>query len=385
MKIHLATWPPQKQIEQTLGQAMVHERTQPPMKLRILISYHYYREIDLDELFAKYFRQPYPDVFADSGAYSAMTQQAPIAIDEYAEWLLRWKHLFSVYANLDVIMHAEQTWQNQQYLEDKYGLTPLPAFHVREDFTWLERYIERYPYIALGVAGMQSRKNELMAWLVRCFKLAGGHSVYHGFALTSWQVMASFPWYSVDSSSWGSGFRFGSVPIFDDRRGRFVKLKLGDGQAWAKHAHLVRRLGFSPSDFADRSRNDRAKICALSALSYMLAEEWLRKRWGEIVIPEREQESGLQLHLVAGPSNADTPRGGNMSIKAMAEAGLPGTTLDDGAGMKNYLGDSQYTPLRDMGLIQTGLRMHLAEHSLDRGGLGDTSRAMEVLEQNDNR
>ena len=50
---------------------------------------------------------------------------------------------------------------------------------------------------------------------------------------------------------------------------------------WKRHAKLVRSLGFNPLDFADRSRNDRAKICAISALSYMLAEQWLSKYHGE--------------------------------------------------------------------------------------------------------
>lgn len=266
------------------------------MRLRILLSYWYYKDTDLDALFAKYFTPPYPEVFADSGAYSAMTQGQPVAIDAYAEWIKRWRHLFAVYANLDKIMDPEGTWRNQQHLEDKHGLTPLPAFHVREDFHWLEHYLDRYPYIALGVAAMQNRRDALITWLVKCFKLAQGRAVYHGFAMTSWTSMSLFPWYSVDSSTWGMGFRFGVVPVFDPVRCDFLKLKLGDRPAWAKHAKLVRSLGFDPADFADRSRNDRAKICAISALSYIKAEAWLRRRHGEIPLP-CTRDTGMKLYL----------------------------------------------------------------------------------------
>jgi len=219
-----------------------------------------------------------------TASFSAMTQGAKITVEEYVAWVKRWRHLFCVYANLDVIGNAEATWENQQRME-ALDVTPIPAFHVNEDFVWLERYVERYPYIALGVAAMQSRKTALMAWLVKCFKIAGNKSVFHGFALTSWPVMSSFRWYSVDSSSWGMGFRYGRVPVFDERHGKFIQMDLGDVAAWRKNTPLVRSMGFDPGDFADRSRNDRAKICAISALSYMKAEQWLRQRWGEVYIP----------------------------------------------------------------------------------------------------
>jgi len=37
----------------------------------------------------------------------------------------------------------------------------------------------------------------------------------------------------------------------------------------------------------------------------------------------------------------------------------------------------------DLAAAEGGLRLHLAEHSLDRGGVGDTSRAMEILNDRD--
>lgn len=324
MNLHLAMWEPGHGVSQNPKSKFVSgtdqwetmellSKSQEPFKLRILLSYWYFKDTDLDAMLAKYFTEPYPDIFADSGAYSAMTQGGEVNISEYAEWLKRYRHLFKVYANLDIIMNPEGTLRNQHWLEDR-GLSPLPAFHVREDWKWLEAYVEKYPYIALGVAGMQNRRKEIMAWLTRCFKIAGKQSVFHGFGLTSWPVISNFPWYSVDSSSWGQGFRFGIVPVFDRFRGRFVKLSLGDRKNWAKYASLVHDLGFDPNDFSDRSRNDRAKICAISALSYMQAERWLRGRFGEIGIPNRQGSTGLRLHLA--DSNATNLGDADKGIKA---------------------------------------------------------------------
>lgn len=366
MKLHLAERDPQHHAWPK------HGVDKNNLRLRVLLSYWYYKDTDLDALFEKYFTSPFPEVFADSGAYSAMTQGAPVNIDDYAAWIKRYKHLFSTYANLDVIKDAKATQRNQHYLEDKHALAPLPAFHVLEDFKYLEYYLDRYPYIALGVAGMQQRKDEVMRWLVKCFKMADNKSVYHGFALTSWQVMSSFPWYSVDSSSWGQGFRFGNVPVFDFNRGKFFKAGLGDNKSCSKLASLIGEYGFDWRDFADRSRNDRAKICAISALSYMMAEQWLRKRFGEIRIPgQSNAPAGLRAHLADANPNRyiDAKIGIKLHI-------VPG----DGSGGPSQSGNSTTnTGLRDSAesVSGTGVRLHLADTS-NGVNFGDADKGIKL-------
>lgn len=270
---------------------------------RILISYWYYQDVDLDEMLEKYFPPDYPiDIFADSGAFSGMTQGAPIDIDQYAAWVKKWQHRFTVYANLDVIKDAVGTHRNQKYLEDTVGLSPLPVFHILEDWKYLDDYVRDYPYIALGVAGQQTRRDAVMRFLIQCFRVAGTEAVFHGFGLTSWEVMRSFKWYSVDSSSWGKGFRFGKIPLFDERIGRFVEVQLGDRKSAFKYGTLISKAGFDPLDFGDRSRNDRTKIAAISAYSYMRAEQWLQNRYGNVEMPQRGRQvvrpdNGFKVYL----------------------------------------------------------------------------------------
>jgi hypothetical protein len=287
------------------------------MKLRILLSYHYYKNTDLDALFEKYFTPPYPDVFIDSGGFSAMTQGVDINIKEYAAYIKRYAHLVTTYANLDVIGNAEKTAVNQKRLEDM-GLSPIPVFHTKSDFAVLEEMVEQYPYIALGgMVPYMKLPKRIMPWLIKAFRIAEGKSVFHGFGATAWTVVCALPWYSVDSSSWGQGFRFGEVPVFDKGKGKFVKARLGNLKEWQTVAPLVRSLGFDPLDFAIRERNDRAKICAISALSYMMAEQWLRKRWGEIHIPRRQDApEGLKVYGAATPANVPSQ---SMSVPSLGQ------------------------------------------------------------------
>lgn len=264
---------------------------------RILISYHYFKNVDMDAMMRKHFVEPYPEVFLDSGAWSAFTCGVPISMPDYQAFIRRFDHWFSVYSNLDDMKCPETTYRNHQVMKDA-GLSPLPAFHTGEDFRHLERYLdEGYNYI--GVGGMVpylKTPKKVVPWLLKAFRLAGDRAVFHGFGATCWEIASSLPWYSVDSSSWTAGIRFGGVSVFDPVVGKFHTIQLGDRPAWAKHARLVRSYDFDPEDFADRARNVREKILGLCAASYMESELWLRRRHGLVSIPGGEGR-GVKVHL----------------------------------------------------------------------------------------
>jgi hypothetical protein len=259
----------------------------PRSTKRVLLSYYYIQNTGLDVLLAKHFDIPYPDVFLDSGAFSAFSQGVSINVSNYIQYIHRYKHLITVYSNLDVIGSAEGTFANQKRIASE-GLYPLPVFHVGEEWSYLSTYIEQYPYIALGgmVPYMKPAKRKaLMAWLLKCFRMAQGKAVYHGFGCTVCDIMCALPWYSVDSSTWLTGFRYGEVRLFN--AGKIVNVFLGDHASCYKYAHLFRSLGFDPADFANRSRNDRSITGSAAALSFLKAEQWLERRHGPVNIPER--------------------------------------------------------------------------------------------------
>lgn len=253
-------------------------------RMRALVSFWSYKRADIAALWRDLHvhGQP-PDLFADSGAFSAHTQGVRITPEEYAEWIHRWRPYFTVYANLDVIGNAAASHGNLRALESM-GLAPLPVAHTNTGTEYLRRYCDEYPYIALG--GMVGKTvSALMPWCVQAFRIAKPTgTVFHGFGLTSMKPLMALPWYSVDSSSWGAGYRFGQVTLFDGRTGKKTVLKLGDRAAWAKAAPLVRALGFDPNDFADRSRNTRALNAALAAASYFTLEQFLQRRHGAVVM-----------------------------------------------------------------------------------------------------
>lgn len=151
-------------------------------------------------------------LFLDSGAYSVSMGKAVIDVKDYGRYLQEFGDTVDIYANLDVIGDAEASWANQDILEDM-GLMPMPCFHMNEPFDFLERMIEKYEYIALGGLTHASVKS-VSSWLNSVFFLPNGDlrspgTKFHGFGLGSQALMTTWPWYSVDSttylreSTWG--------------------------------------------------------------------------------------------------------------------------------------------------------------------------------------
>jgi len=165
-------------------------------------------------------------IFLDSGAYSAFTQGIKIDIQEYIEFIKKYKRHLEVYANLDVIKNPDATFRNQLIME-KAGLEPLPVFHFGSDIKWLRRYIDRgHDYIALGVA-QNNTTDKLSPWLDTLFSKyltdSDGMPIIkvHGFAVTNFTVMLRYPWYSVDSTSWIITARTGGVYVPALRNGEY--------------------------------------------------------------------------------------------------------------------------------------------------------------------
>ena len=266
-----------------------------------LVSYHYYSDNDMREWVAKMYGGTTPArLFVDSGAPSVQSKGVTVSLKEYAAWSRKWAHLIGHTANLDVIGDAEGTFANQKALE-ALGMKPIPVYHAGEPWEYLERYLESYPYIALG--GMMKDAARLKPWLVRCFRLAEGKAVYHGFGMTRWAIIRDFPFYSVDSSSWMSGYRYGSFPLFS--RGQWDKVEMFSRDVW-QHADLIKKHGITPQSVADRSVYHWTAPFRAGMTAWIRAGDWLRQRHGEI--PLEGHESGPILYLAADAASKDKRR-----------------------------------------------------------------------------
>ena len=192
-------------LSDKLTQAEDWHRLQVPNYLE---SYHYIHR----DKFVEQIKRADRKVFLDSGAFSAFTMNVDVDIEAYCRYIIDNIDIIEVIDGnicasvLDGIGSAQKTYENQNIMES-LGVRPMPCFHYGEDERYLEYYIDNYSHITIG--GMVPISSpQLHIWLDRIWDkyLTDENGIpklkVHGFGLTSVPLMAKYPWYSVDSSSW---------------------------------------------------------------------------------------------------------------------------------------------------------------------------------------
>ena len=168
----------------------------------VLESYHYFNKPEQ----AQRLRIAGERVFLDSGAFSAWSMGVKIDLPKYCRFILDNQDCFTVASVLDVIGSAEGTYYNQKEME-RLGTRPIPCWHWGEPIEYGQYYANNYEYMALGGFGVTNRQG-IRDWLdmvwekVLCDGAGRARCKVHGFAMTAVPLMARYPWYSVDSSSW---------------------------------------------------------------------------------------------------------------------------------------------------------------------------------------
>lgn len=293
------------------------------LNFRLLVSYHYFKNVDIAALVSDFQDLGGIEIFADSGAFSADTQGVTIDVHAYGDWIQRNIEYFYVYANLDDIGDAKKSEANQKILERR-GLTPMPVFHQGSDFAVLRDLVTDYDYIGLGgLVPLMRHTQVMMPWLVKAFRIAEGRATFHGFGVTSWPLVRALPWRSIDSTSWTAPFRFGVLKLFDIQLGKFRSIRLSATASVYAHADIIRWYGLEPSVLLKPATQVRTELAAVSALSYMIAELWLNNR-SDTLYPS--------IFLAPGTSgNTRLDQGTALDILSLAEA--------PGRGIAIYLAD----------------------------------------------
>jgi len=185
-------------------------------------------------------------------------------LDAYIAFIHKYKKQLSAYVNLDIVYHAEESWDNQKIMESN-GLRPIPVFHYGEDFKWLYKYVDEYDYIGIGgVAGGITIQQFVNSLGQKAFDYINKHKPglkIHGFAVTSFDLMHRFPWYSVDSTTWLKFAAFGQVLIprlhpetyeFDYSRPPQPVAASDQTRTGTKHRHYT--LEYSPEEVEQINR-----------------------------------------------------------------------------------------------------------------------------------
>lgn len=149
-------------------------------------------------------------------------------LDDYVTFIHKYKSGIDYYANVDVIHNHELSWKSLKYLESN-GLKPIPVIHHRAPVRVLDRHLDSgYKFIGIGGLGQNSTKHDYCKWADQMFDRICNNQARlpsvrtHGFAMTSYELMLRYPWWSVDSSSVYKCAGFGSIYVPHKRSNVFT-------------------------------------------------------------------------------------------------------------------------------------------------------------------
>lgn len=299
----------------TAGLGLLGNAKIPPPK-NILVSYFYYRRKDLDKLAGT-------RIIADSGAYSAkkntMSYQGGVEVttNKLIAWIRIWQHRLQWAAALDVANNVRQTRANWQRMVDA-GIPAVSTLHVGDGPEEMDWYAAQgIDFLALGgMAGSVTPPSAQFRWLVSMFKYAReSHPQmrFHGWGVTKKEWLR-LPFYSVDSSGWGSSYRYGRLMLRHPVTGEMVGVDLDGAGAYDKKVAqmLVENYGITPAEIAKAGPKNRLLLVKLSALSASVQEQQWRDlyrnnpitapQWGRL--PGWGLADGPHQHLSLGGCGA---------------------------------------------------------------------------------
>ena len=182
----------------------------------------------------------------DSGAFTFMNakKEKAVNIDEYLDNYIAFinkydvKYFFEL--DTDSVHGLDKVLEMRGKLEAKTGKKCIPVWHKSRGIECFKKLCKEYDYIAIGGFVTKEIKENEFAKVKQLLNYAKFHNVkVHGLGFTSMKYLDKLPFYSVDSTSFKSGRRFGQVHHFDGKK--IVSKKRPDGKR-VKDYHEVDKI-----------------------------------------------------------------------------------------------------------------------------------------------
>ena len=200
----------------------------------ILVSYFYIKKgLSYYTEAVKYIQEQGGLFMTDSGAFSFMgsgytpemhdPEYWTSYLEEYTAWLYEHRDYIYVAANLDIDMIVGRdvvTKWNEKYFKPLEKYMDI-VYVVHEDVAngdpyalqHFEEYCKKHKYV--GVNQAQKKHAHKLYIIAKKYGVR-----VHGFAWTELRLLRRYPFFSVDSTSWLSGVRYGTTYDYDGKNFR---------------------------------------------------------------------------------------------------------------------------------------------------------------------
>lgn len=167
----------------------------------------------------------YKDFILDSGIFTFLNGRETANVDwdkytfEYGQFVK--KHQIKNYVEIDIdtVIGLEEVEKLRARLTSQVGHAPIPVWHMNRGYEkWLE-ICRDYDYVCFGAFITDGLKRDKYHKIAKFLSDAKKENCkVHGLGFTNFEYLKKLPFYSVDSSSWTIGNRFGSYCKFQGDR-----------------------------------------------------------------------------------------------------------------------------------------------------------------------
>lgn len=329
-----------------------------------------------------------PVFFVDSGAFTAMTSMekqltghpekfwswADEYCDNYCKFLEKHKGRLFCAAELDfdnLLVHDDiyaetpekwatsihEWWKGEGDYKSRIpppvmewrrrlmqtGVLIIPVWHeVRELKGWAED-CKNFKYL-----GFTSTASKDIARVFKYFVEAKNTgTMIHGLGLTKPDFIRKFPWYSVDSTTWLDGSKYGTTIIFQNGRLRYFDAKRSAIRKKFRHTYRSWGLDTDKIEQGDAYAMDEANLVSWLHYAEFVAKNSAKDYW------EKEPNGSPKDSLgpVRGKSAAGTPEPQEEPVDFKPSNYVNGVDAEEVEEAEEYVEEEEHVkqknPLRD--------------------------------------
>lgn len=189
----------------------------------------------------------YKDFILDSGVFTFLNAKTQKKMDwyEYAAKYADFVKLHEIknYVEIDVekFIGLDEMERLRDFMEKRVGWQCMPVWHLNRGWAKWEEICRSHKYICFGAFITDGLTPSQYSVIPKFLSEAKKHDTkVHGLGFTAFTHLKRLKFYSVDSSTWTVGNRFGSVPVI--RNGIITNIRrkpgfmISDRRRLEKHA-----------------------------------------------------------------------------------------------------------------------------------------------------
>lgn len=200
----------------------------------------------------------------DSGAFTFMNNSKNRNINweeyiqKYAQFIVKnnVEHFFEL--DIDVIVGYEKVKEYRQLLETLTGKKCIPVWHKSRGIEEFKNMCKEYKYIAIGGIVTKEIPRSDYKYLKVLIDIAHKNGCkIHGLGFTSVNLLNQYHFDSVDSTSWKSGGRFGTIYMYSNKKMKAYKkpqnMRAKSANGWYDKLELKNLFAWCQlQDYADK-------------------------------------------------------------------------------------------------------------------------------------